>query len=122
MGVSYATPAFYADRLCERGRCYLCKQYNPTPAYRNQYDNYRDAQERAVEQARNRPPPARGQRKTAQDLKQDKADEAQILNLMKTWLRDDIRERWFQEPVQAVTKRKDWEDYEKAWYKTMYWM
>ena len=23
MGVSYASPAYYADRLCERGRCYL---------------------------------------------------------------------------------------------------
>ncbi|OAL44588.1 Piwi-domain-containing protein [Pyrenochaeta sp. DS3sAY3a] len=29
MGVSYASPAYYADRLCERGRCYLRSFLNP---------------------------------------------------------------------------------------------
>lgn len=29
MGVSYAPPAYYADRLCERGRCYLRDLLNP---------------------------------------------------------------------------------------------
>ncbi|KAF2024624.1 stem cell self-renewal protein Piwi, partial [Setomelanomma holmii] len=28
LGVSYASPAYYADRLCERGRCYLRPFYN----------------------------------------------------------------------------------------------
>jgi len=27
-GVSYAAPAYYADRLCERGRCYLRDFFN----------------------------------------------------------------------------------------------
>ncbi|KAI1171254.1 ribonuclease H-like domain-containing protein [Nemania sp. FL0916] len=27
--VSYCTPAYYADILCERGRCYLHQQFNP---------------------------------------------------------------------------------------------
>ncbi|KAF2798180.1 Piwi-domain-containing protein [Melanomma pulvis-pyrius CBS 109.77] len=29
MGVSYAPPAYYADRLCERGRCYLRAWFAP---------------------------------------------------------------------------------------------
>lgn len=29
MGVSYAPPAYYADRLCERGRCYLRPWFAP---------------------------------------------------------------------------------------------
>ncbi|KAH4122881.1 hypothetical protein HBH47_082000 [Parastagonospora nodorum] len=33
MGVSYAPPAFYADRLCDRGRCYLRKFFAPPPSY-----------------------------------------------------------------------------------------
>ncbi|KAI7198315.1 hypothetical protein KC324_g3853, partial [Hortaea werneckii] len=38
-GVSYCAPAYYADRLCNRGRCYLrhwvkCRQGNPNQPYR----------------------------------------------------------------------------------------
>jgi eukaryotic translation initiation factor 2C len=29
LGVSYAPPAYYADRLCERGRCYLRPWFAP---------------------------------------------------------------------------------------------
>lgn len=29
LGVSYAPPAYYADRLCERGRCYLRQWFAP---------------------------------------------------------------------------------------------
>jgi eukaryotic translation initiation factor 2C len=45
LGVSYAAPAYYADRLCERARCYLRDFFSPTTAIRRQgEDDRRDAE------------------------------------------------------------------------------
>jgi len=38
MGVSYAAPAYYADRLCERARCYLREFFVPSRDRRDQLD------------------------------------------------------------------------------------
>ncbi|KAF2822264.1 hypothetical protein CC86DRAFT_425885 [Ophiobolus disseminans] len=46
MGVSYAAPAYYADRLCERARCYLCDFFSPSQATREKYATYRRDLER----------------------------------------------------------------------------
>ncbi|KAF2644090.1 Piwi-domain-containing protein [Massarina eburnea CBS 473.64] len=45
MGVSYAPPAYYADRLCERGRCYMRDWFNPvrtSPHYKKYTEDRRD--------------------------------------------------------------------------------
>jgi eukaryotic translation initiation factor 2C len=83
MGVSYASPAYYADRLCERGRCYLRRWYNPERALHDTYDTRKDAEEKPVELARARPQRQRGQRKTAQGIEEDKMDKAEVLTRMK---------------------------------------
>ncbi|KAF3038915.1 hypothetical protein E8E11_000489 [Didymella keratinophila] len=47
--MSYASPAYYADRLCERGRCYLRDFFVNTPqgaARRNQLNQYKRTEER----------------------------------------------------------------------------
>jgi eukaryotic translation initiation factor 2C len=41
MGVSYAAPAYYADRLCERARCYLRDFFAPTQHKREELDKKR---------------------------------------------------------------------------------
>jgi eukaryotic translation initiation factor 2C len=41
MGVSYAPPAYYADHLCERGRCYLRNLLNPSLEERSELDRYK---------------------------------------------------------------------------------
>ncbi|KAF1951180.1 Piwi-domain-containing protein [Byssothecium circinans] len=41
LGVSYAAPAYYADRLCERGRCYLRKFFVAEPNLRTELDNFK---------------------------------------------------------------------------------
>lgn len=38
MGVSYAAPAYYADRLCERASCYLREFFVPSRDRRDQLD------------------------------------------------------------------------------------
>jgi eukaryotic translation initiation factor 2C len=35
--VSYASPTYYADRLCERGRCYLREWFTPDRAKRDEF-------------------------------------------------------------------------------------
>jgi len=39
IGVSYAPPAYYADRLCERGRAYMREFIEPTQALREMDDH-----------------------------------------------------------------------------------
>jgi eukaryotic translation initiation factor 2C len=41
LGVSYAAPAYYADRLCERARCYLRDFFSPSRQRRNELDQSR---------------------------------------------------------------------------------
>ncbi|CAO2651958.1 Nn.00g002410.m01.CDS01 [Neocucurbitaria sp. VM-36] len=41
MGVSYAPPAYYADRLCERGRCYLRNYLAPSTDFFKNHKNMR---------------------------------------------------------------------------------
>jgi len=38
MSVSYAPPAYYADRLCERGRCYLRQWFSPEKSSKHYLD------------------------------------------------------------------------------------
>jgi eukaryotic translation initiation factor 2C len=47
LGVSYAPPAYYADRLCERGRCYLRQWFAPDKNS-SHYQNYLE-QKTAIE-------------------------------------------------------------------------
>lgn len=46
MRVSYAAPAYYADRLCERARCYLRDFYVPTQHKREELEQKRWEMER----------------------------------------------------------------------------
>ncbi|KAF2122915.1 hypothetical protein BDV96DRAFT_656661 [Lophiotrema nucula] len=54
-GVSYAPPAYYADRLCERARCYLRDFFAPNfasshyAAYAKKYDEIKNEENAALE-------------------------------------------------------------------------
>lgn len=60
MGVSYAPPAYYADHLCERGRCYLRKLLNPDGEQRQTVDNMKSRLERERREARDKKYSPRG--------------------------------------------------------------
>ena len=49
LGVSYAPPVYYADRLCERGRCYLRQWFAPDKNS-NHYQKYLE-QKTAIEKS-----------------------------------------------------------------------
>jgi eukaryotic translation initiation factor 2C len=45
MGVSCAAPAYYADRLCDRARCYLREFFAPLPFKRDELETRRQKKE-----------------------------------------------------------------------------
>ncbi|KAK7186103.1 piwi domain-containing protein [Paraphaeosphaeria sporulosa] len=76
VGVSYASPAYYADRLCERGRCYLRSYFvapKQTPI-RDDFDEFKRDHERKLKAAREKdfPPPAISKRKLKARQSKDK--------------------------------------------------
>ena len=121
MGVSYASPAYYADRLCERGRCYLRQWYNPDNTMRSNYDKKRSAVERNVERQRNRPDHRRGQKKTVQEIAEDKADADEVLTQMKVWFKPDIDARW-DRSLDPIVDNDEGRRRKQIWLRTMYWM
>ena len=83
--MSYATPAYYADRLCERGRCYLRSIYSPNANDKSKWRETKKRAEKAVAVARaalNPNPPARprGYRKTQADYDIEREDADDVRN------------------------------------------
>lgn len=126
-GVSYAPPAYYADRLCERGRCYLRTWYNPSPDTRAHWRALKmraqkEVQaERAATNARAGGGAAkhvRGQRKTALEVEQMEGDADKVRGRLVAVLRPAIEARWDAEGKlnRAGPVRR------KAIAETMYWM
>ncbi|KAF1849346.1 Piwi-domain-containing protein [Cucurbitaria berberidis CBS 394.84] len=122
LGVSYASPAYYADRLCERGRCYLRAWYNPDNQHRGDYDTHRKKVEELVETERKRPQRGKNQRKTVEEIKEDKEDAENVIKHMANWMRDGIQARWDQSPAQVVKDHSGGRIRFENWRRTMYWM
>jgi eukaryotic translation initiation factor 2C len=63
VGVSYASPAYYADRLCERGRCYLRRFFNPSQLDKDNFNNDKSAFENTLKAKREKLFPNSGKKK-----------------------------------------------------------
>ncbi|KAF2740263.1 hypothetical protein EJ04DRAFT_508252 [Polyplosphaeria fusca] len=96
LGVSYASPAYYADRLCERGRCYVREWFNPSPDKRNEHKKRKD--EMMDRRRKQRPPMPENDttQKRAEARKkteQDREDENAALGDLQRVLVDQMRRR-----------------------------
>ncbi|PZC92364.1 Piwi domain containing protein [Pyrenophora tritici-repentis] len=126
LGVSYALPAYYADRLCERGRCYLREWYNPDNNKRQEYNNQLRAVERIVEQNRNNKNAHNSSRQTdekksAAETNDDEDDLEIVARRMESWLMPNIVKRWDRDMDPVVNNpagKRRWKHREI----TMYWM
>ncbi|KAA8621618.1 Piwi domain containing protein [Pyrenophora tritici-repentis] len=124
--VSYALPAYYADRLCERGRCYLREWYNPDNNKRQEYNNQLRAVERIVEQNRNNKNAHNSSRQTdekksAAETNDDEDDLEIVARRMESWLMPNIVKRWDRDMDPVVNNpagKRRWKHREI----TMYWM
>ncbi|KAH7092064.1 ribonuclease H-like domain-containing protein [Paraphoma chrysanthemicola] len=124
MGVSYAPPTYYADRLCERGRAYLRPWFNPDRATKESWDDKKRRHQRDVKAERdaknsksNRLKRKRKHKKTVEELKEEEQDKDTVnKRLMKT-LKKDLDKRFLVEPVDEVAGKRRTRILE-----TMYWM
>jgi len=123
MGVSYAPPAYYADRLCERGRCYMRKWFNPDRDTKNDWDRKKRNHRLDVKKERdaknlkaNRPERKRGDKKTELELTEEEEDKKEVAKRMMEELKKEINERWVPGPVDGAEIRG------AEMLHTMYWM
>jgi eukaryotic translation initiation factor 2C len=93
-GVSYASPAYYADRLAERGRCYLREWFNPSNTKRNAYETHSQQVEADIEARRNRPQRTGNHKKTPAEIQENNADGEQVLQQMRDYIWPVVETRW----------------------------
>jgi eukaryotic translation initiation factor 2C len=104
LGVSYASPAYYADRLCERGRAYLRDFFAPSPSTRDKWDkrkNELEAHARSLRaQPQNWPRVAQSQKTKAlkdaekAERQKEKDDREWALAQVKEEIKKAINEAW----------------------------
>ncbi|KAI4672821.1 uncharacterized protein J4E78_001324 [Alternaria triticimaculans] len=122
MGVSYAPPAYYADRLCERGRCYMRPWYNPTTDTKKYWGKLKRQIEDDVKAERdktnkkaNRPQRTRGHKKTAEEVKEQDADQEEVRKRLNKKLKEEYEDRFNKECIGGEDRAREFLD-------TMYWM
>lgn len=111
MGVSYAAPAYYADRLCERGRCYLRDFLSPTKATRVKFDEQRSI----YEDQKNLKALVDKQNKTQQDRDNIRLKKMNVDDQMKKYTWEQAKARF------DAADRRDKKNCD-ALLETMYWM
>jgi eukaryotic translation initiation factor 2C len=121
MGVSYAAPAYYADRLCERGRCYLRELFSPPHSAREQLDEMRRKEEKRLILFQ----PKQAGKETEKNSREEKDKERQaekekkekVENVLKKTVYDRALQRW-----NADEDENHRGEHTASLLKTMYWM
>jgi eukaryotic translation initiation factor 2C len=127
LAVSYAAPTYYADRLCERGRCYLRQWYNPDMEMRKKWNNLKYRLEKGHGEKRKEQAAAKaassnsqGAKKTAEEKHAAKEirerDKATIAERLRRQLWDEMCVRFTRKPDEPEAERN------KLFHRTMYWM
>jgi eukaryotic translation initiation factor 2C len=126
-GVSYASPAYYADRLCERGRIYLRDLYQRTDrgaALHTQFKEFKWDEEDAREAVRVREfgnlrnDDGSARRKTEMEVKMEETHRKEVEELCDQWALGKARRDWYGDENEPVGQN--------PWHqnisKTMFWM
>ncbi|KAF2865540.1 hypothetical protein BDV95DRAFT_554523 [Massariosphaeria phaeospora] len=126
LGVSYASPAYYADRLCERGRCYLRRWYSPDPPTRDQFDNRKrdivnDLKKEnhtgsEAGRAKQRGKKTDAEREAEKNAEKEMDDKIRARMAMP--LKEEINRRWKPEVDESVFTA----EWRTGLHRTMYWM
>jgi eukaryotic translation initiation factor 2C len=123
MGVSYAAPAYYADRLCERARCYIREFLVPSQDEVKKMDALR----RQEEQKKGLWPPKKFDREAERNKTRAQKDkERKALSDKKEAVEESLRKHTYDRAVQRFEEEKRDADYHDVGrdrlLKTMYWM
>jgi eukaryotic translation initiation factor 2C len=129
LGVSYAAPAYYADRLCERGRCYLREWYNPSSDKRDEFRRKKLEFQKAQPRSNmNGTKPVKSNAKTQHDLDVEEANREEVNKKMKDYAGQQILPRWYVSKANTTppswwpTHLDPYRGNESEFHDTMYWM
>jgi eukaryotic translation initiation factor 2C len=118
MGVSYAAPAYYADRLCERARCYLRDFFAPPQHKRTELEDRR----RDLEQKKGIRPPKSTDKMTPM---QKAVERLRVKDVKEQIEKELMRETWESVKRRFYPEDED-EDFDLERFdklqETMYWM
>jgi eukaryotic translation initiation factor 2C len=118
MGVSYAAPAYYADRLCERARCYLRDFFVPQQSMREEVE----ARRRLLEKSKGIRPPKDMNNMSFSQKEQERTRVKQVKEEIDGILKEMTRNT-AQSRLDARNQGQDYcEEKCEALLKTMYWM
>jgi len=123
MGVSYAAPAYYADRLCERTRCYIREFLVPSEEDRKDIDDLRKREERN----RGLLTPKKYDREVEKNrTRAERTKERDELNKKKEEVEEALKKHVFDKAVASFRGNVNDPHYDQQkrnqLLKTMYWM
>lgn len=122
-GVSYVSPTYYADRLCERGRLYLRKFFNgDDAALWNDFRDEKTRREAGFRIERKEKFGGHDHKKTDAEKVMEKKHGDQVAYDMKDWMLEKVEKEFypFREHPDPLLK---WSNpYSKRLGSTMFWM
>jgi len=134
IGVSYASPAYYADRLCERGRCYLRDLFIGASDYTKELEQYGKDLEEVYENIRDKkypkPPKPKGKKKAGgkREKRPEKSDEElKLVDQHKKAIVEKLKARTMEWAEREFYRyKKEGEEEGNPWAddvtETMFWM
>lgn len=96
VSVSYASPAYYADRLCERGRCYL-RNFLAAPRgspARDGFERFRDNIEQQLRCIREGQFDIKARPKLQALVDQEKVDKAEVEKKCGEYVMNEVKKEW----------------------------
>jgi eukaryotic translation initiation factor 2C len=122
LGVSYSSPAYYADRLCDRGRCYLRSFLVAPPGPRKDLENFKRKlllDKKKKREAKYKPMRKKNDKgymvRSTEEINQEKEDDNEVEKLCKKDTLDKAKKAFYPDGVEA----NPWKDSIAG---TMFWM
>jgi eukaryotic translation initiation factor 2C len=117
-GVSYISPTYYADRLCERGRLYIRKYYiGDNQTLRDELSEMKWKLDKERKDERGNKWGKREHKKTSEERDMEKYHADEVQRIMKDFVNKRIEDEFY------VDRSGDWENpYAERLKDTMFWM
>lgn len=123
-GVSYASPTYYADRLCERGRLYIRAYYNgDEPAHKAMLDDAKHKKAEAQKKLRQKMFGHAWHERSRKEKEKEKKDAEELTNHLRQLTWDAVNRVFCPQPKVPEPGRPVWRNpYGRELRDTMFWM
>jgi eukaryotic translation initiation factor 2C len=122
-GVSYVSPTYYADRLCERGRLYIRSYFNGDDAdFKKEYADAKDKKAAAQKKARQDKFGKEWHVKTNEERDMEKRDAAELSEHLKKLTNDKVKAAFYNQDSNSDGSGGWKNPYSYKLRNTMFWM